>query len=574
MIYKDCDLLCIGGGGAGVTASVTASRKGAKVIIASKEPIGYGNTRIVGGVMAYGDLDGNKKGEDFFRDMVVGGGFLNNQELVRVLVENAHEATFILESFGGVLGRDEEGRISEKSLVQVGGHTSPRTLLIPSTGPGVGQALRYAIFRENIELLERTLITDLIQEGNRVFGAIGYEFKSGELILIRAKKTILATGGAGWVYYPHTDVTRAVTGDGYALALNSGAELIDMEQVQFIPFSLTHPPGLVGIVVGEPFTAGPEGVILNAQGKDILPGVYLKTRAEVANAIILEVEKGNGTEYGGCLLDLKNNKKHPGGKILYEQFTKGIFKNFTDIVRYAYGSRAASWDEPWDVYPSAHYFMGGVVIDVWGRVKGVENLFACGEVCGGIHGGNRLGSVSLMELFILGKRVGECATTELNEEIHNVDQELLDHYNDKLRRMFGSRGKHRPVEVKRELQKIMWDYIGPARTESKLKKGIELLSSIKEKAEDLHISNAKIYNTDVIDAIELGFMIPVSISVAESALRRKESRGAHVRLDYPQRDDENWLKNIVIKKDMHDGLEVDLRPVQLKELKPPPQGGN
>jgi len=568
MIYKDCDLLCIGGGGAGVTASVTASRKGAKVIIASKEPVGYGNTRIIGGVMAYGDLDGDKKGEDFFRDMVVGGDFLNNQEFCRMLAENAPEATFILEGFGGVLGRDGEGKISEKALVQLGGHTSPRTLLVPSTGPGIGQALRYAIFRENIEILERTLITDLIHEGNRVFGAVGYELSSGEIIVIRAKKTVLATGGAGWIYYPRTDVTRAVTGDGFTLALNSGAELIDMEQVQFIPFSLTHPPGLVGIVVGEPFTAGPEGILMNAQGKDILPGANLKTRAEVANAIILEVEKGNGTEHGGCLLDLKNNKNHPGGKILYEQFTTGLFKNITDIVRYAYGPKAASWDEPWDVYPTAHYFMGGVVIDVWGRVKGVENLFACGEVCGGIHGGNRLGSVSLMELFILGKRVGECASAEMNEEIHKVDQDSLNYYRDKLRRMFGSQGKHRPVEVKRELQKIMWDYVGPARTENKLKKGIELLSSIREKADDLHISNAKIYNTEFIDAIELGFMIPVSISVAESALRREESRGSHVRLDYPQRDDENWLKNIIIRMNNENELEVTSRPVRLTEIRP------
>ena len=568
MIYKDCDLLCIGGGGAGVTASVTASWKGANVIIASKEPVGYGNTRIIGGGMAYGDLDGDKKGEDFFRDMVVGGDFLNNQEFCRMLAENAHEATFILEGFGGVLGRDGEGKISEKALVQLGGHTSPRTLLVPSTGPGIGQALRYAISRENIEILERTLITDLIQEGNCVFGAVGYEFTSGELIVIRAKKTVLATGGAGWIYYPRTDVTRTVTGDGFTLALNSGAELIDMEQVQFIPFSLTHPPGLVGIVVGEPFTAGPEGVLMNAQGKDILPGVNLKTRAEVANAIILEVEKGNGTKHGGCLLDLKNNKNHPGGKILYEQFTKGPFKNITDVVRYAYGSKAASWDEQWDVYPSAHYFMGGISIDIWGKVKGVENLFACGEVCGGIHGGNRLGSVSLMELFILGKRVGECAVAEMNEEIHKVDQKLVDYYRDKIRRMFGIQGKHRPVEVKRELQKTMWDYVGPARTENKLKKGIELLSSIREKAEDLHISNAKIYNTEFIDAIELGFMIPVSISVAESALRRQESRGAHVRLDYPQRDDESRLKNIIIKMNEENGLEVTSRPVRLTEIRP------
>ncbi len=551
-----------------MTASVAASQKGAKVIIVSKEPVGYGNTRIVGGIMAYGDLDKAKKGEDFLRDMIVGGGYLNNQDICKMLAQEAPQATFILESFGGVLGRDEAGKITEKALIQVGGHTSPRTLLIPSTGPGIGQALRYAIIRENIEALELTLIVDLICEGNHVLGAIGYDLKKGETVVIRARKTLLATGGGGWIYFPHTDVSRSVTGDGFTLALNAGAELIDMEQIQYIPFSLTHPPGLAGIVVGEPFTAGPAGVLKNIKGKDILPGVNLKTRAEVANAIILEVEKGNGTKHGGCLLDLKENKKHPGGKVLYDQYTKGLFRNFTDIVKFAYGPKAASWQEPWDVYPSAHYFMGGVVIDDWGRVKGVENLFACGEVCGGIHGSNRLGSVSLMEIFIFGKRAGECAASEMNNGLQEVDQDLINFYVNKITGMFGRQGKHRPIEVKRRLQKTMWDFVGPARTEKKLEKGLEALSSIKEEAKDLNISSVKIYNTELIDAIELGFMIPVSMCVAESAYERKESRGSHVRLDYPQRDDKNWLKNIVIKKDTKNELEVSLRPVDLTELHP------
>lgn len=568
MIVKNCDLLSIGGGGAGVAAAVTASQNGANVIIVSKEPIGYGNTRIVGGVMAYGNIDRVQNEEDFLRDMIVGGEFLNNQGLCKMLVQESRQATLILESFGGILGRDNEGKITNKALMQMGGHTSARTLLLPSTGPGIGHALRYAIARENIETLEMTIITDLIREGNKVFGAVGYDLTKGEIVVINARKTLLATGGGGWIYFPHTDVSRSVTGDGFALALSAGAELIDMEQVQYIPFALTHPPGLVGIVVGEPFSAGPAGVLRNIKGEDILPGVNLKTRAEVANAIILETEKGNGTEYGGCLLDLKENKNHPGGKMLYDQFTKGLFKNFTDIVRFAYGPKAASWDEPWDVYPSAHYFMGGVVIDEWGRVKGVENLFACGEVCGGIHGGNRLGSVSLMEIFIFGKRAGECAVSEM-DDIQKLDQDSINVYAEKIIGMFGRKGKHRPIELKRKLQTAMWEFVGPARTEKKLEKGLEALFSIKEEAKELNISGVKTYNTEFIDAVELGLMIPVSICIAKSAYERKESRGAHVRLDYPKRNDKNWLSNVVIRKDDRDGLVVELRPVQLTELKPP-----
>lgn len=567
MIYKECDLLCIGSGGAGVTAAVTASQKGADVIIVSKEPLGYGNTRIVGGVFAYGELNGGKSGEDFFHDMIVGGEYLNSQSICKMLAEEASQATITLESFGGVLGRDEEGKISEKALSQMGGHTSPRTLFVPSTGPGIGQALRYAVARENIEAFEMTLIVDLICEDNRVLGAVGYELQQGEIVVISAGKTLLATGGGGCIYFPRTDVSRAVTGDGFALAFNAGAELIDMEQVQYIPFALTHPWGLRGIVVGEPFTAGPAGVLKNVKGEDILPGVNLKTRAEVANAIILETEKGNGTKYGGCLLDLKGNKNHPGGKMLYEQYATGVFKNFTDIVKFAYGPDAASWDEPWDVYPTAHYFMGGAVIDEWGRVKGVENLFACGEVSGGIHGGNRLGSVSLMELFIFGKRAGECAVSEMAGG-PLMNRSLMDFHVEKIRSIFGRKGKHKPSDIKRKLQTLMWDFVGPARTGEKLEKALEELSAIKEEAKDLSISNKKIYNTEFIDAVELEFMITVSRCVAKSANERKESRGSHIRLDYLEKDNDNWLKNIVLKKGDQDVLEVELRPVKLTELQP------
>jgi fumarate reductase (CoM/CoB) subunit A len=199
----------------------------------------------------------------------------------------------------------------------------------------------------------------------------------------------------------------------------------------------------------------------------------------------------------------------------------------------------------------------------------VENLFACGEVCGGIHGGDRLGSVSLMELFIFGERAGDCAATQMNNgSSYKTDKNLIDFHVNKLENMFGKKGNNKPIELKRELQRTMWNYVGPAREEKKLKKGLEILLSIKERAKDLKISRAKKYNTELIDAVELDFMIPLSISVAKSALKRKESRGAHVRLDYQKRDDENWLKNIVIKKDKKDDLEVSLRPVKLTKLKP------
>lgn len=574
MIEMSCDLLCIGAGGAGVTAAITAGDKGADVILLSKDHIGYGNTRIIGGIMAQGDLDPSRQGEDFLRDMVVGGDYLNNQKRCRLLSQEAHNAAILLERFGGMVKRDSQGKISPEVLLQVGGHTSPRSLILPSTGPGVGQGLRYGVVRrKNIRTLEKTIVFDLLKEGGKVLGAICYQLTSGELIVIKAKKTLLATGGGAWIYYPHTDDSRVATGDGFTLALDAGAELVDMEQVQYIPFALTHPAGMVGIIVGEPFTAGPAGMLKNVHGKEIIAGVAAKTRAQVSNAIILEVAKGNGTKYGGCLLDLQANKDHPQGKILYRHFADGIFKPFTNLVRAAYGQAAAAWEEPWDVYPTAHFFMGGIVVNEWGEVQGVENLYACGEVAGGLHGGNRLGSVAMTELFVFGKRAGERAADEIiGQDYTEAGGSLIAFQVERLKAMIGKKGKHRVIELKRELQKMMWEKVGPARKEEELKEGLEIISSIEEKMKDINILGTYKYNTELLDALELRFMLPVARSVALSALARKESRGAHVRLDYPERDDQNWLKNIIVKRDATDGLAVRTRPVELTYLQPPAAG--
>ena len=570
MIEKSCDLLCIGGGGAGVTAAIIAGEKGADVILVAKDHIGYGNTRIIGGIITYGGLDPSWDGEDLFEDMIVGGEYLNNQKLCRILARDAHEATILLERFGGMANRDSRGEISAEVLMQAGGHTAPRVLCLPSTGPGVGQGLAQGVYRsENIRTLEKTIVFDLLKEDGKVLGAVCWQLTSGEIIVIKAKKTLIATGGGGWIYYPHTDTSRATTGDGFALALNAGAELVDMEQVQYIPFALTHPSGMLGIVVGEPFVAGPAGILTNVHGKEILSGVALKTRAQVSNAIILEVEKGNGTKHGGCLLDLKANKDHPQGKLLYKSYAEGLFKPFTDIIRKAYGQKEADWEEPWDVYPSAHYFMGGIVINEWGEVKGVENLLACGEVTGGIHGGNRLGSVSMTELFVFGKRAGERAALEITgQDAPEVNRSLIDSQVEKLKSMMGQKGKYRVIQLKRELQKAMWEKVGPVREEKKLKEGLRIFSAIEEKFPDMTISAVNKYNTELFDALELKFMLSVAKSVALSALARKESRGSHIRLDYPEKDDSSWLKNIIIKKPPALEMSVHFQPVELNSLRP------
>ena len=567
MEIKECDVLCIGGGGGGVASAVMADREGANTILVSKEPVGYGNSRIVGGVFVYKDLSVEDDSYNFLKDMVVGGDYLNNQDICEVLAKRSGEALKILERFGGFVARDEEGRVSQKVLVRLGGHTAPRTLLLPSTGPGVGQALRYAISSSKVRVYEETMAIKLLARNNEVVGALCIDLKTLDIFAVSAKKTVLATGGAGWIYYPHTDVTKGIIGDGYALALEVGAELVDMEQVQFIPFALTHPKSMVGLVVGEPYTAGPRGRLLNKYGDEIVKNPAVKTRAELSNAIILEVEKGNGTEYGGILLDLKENKEDPQGRVLYKMFSDGLFKTFTEMVRFAYGDRAATWDEPWDVYPSAHYFMGGIRVDERGEVRNIGNLYGVGEVNGGIHGGNRLGSVSLAELFIFGDLVGRGAAVS-SRGMRNpiLCAEELKEERERILKLIGKKGKYPPVKLIRELQETMWKYVGPVRSEEGLKFAAERIKDIEERMEEVSISDGKGFNSELVDFLELSFMIKVSKAVTRSALERRESRGAHIRLDYPERNDRDYLKNVIVSMDEWGNIKAHLEPVNLKKI--------
>ncbi|MFH0812956.1 MAG: FAD-dependent oxidoreductase [Pseudomonadota bacterium] len=297
--HFECDVLVIGGGGAGISAALAAAMKGARVLLISKEPAGYGNTRISAGLIAFPGLLAEDDTEQFFRDIVVGGEFLSNQELAYVLAQEAPRAALFLEREGLGLERTGSGTLSFQVAIKLGGHRIPRTLMNFSAGIGFGQVIKGSLVKSGIRTLSDALVTKLFTVNDRMVGAIGLNIATGEVFTVAAGETILATGGGGWLYYPHTDVNRTTTGDGYTLAFEAGADLIDMEQVQFIPFALTHPKSMVGIVCGEPFTVGPKGKILNQEGKELITGAAIKTRAEVARAIILEVEGGKGTAYGG-----------------------------------------------------------------------------------------------------------------------------------------------------------------------------------------------------------------------------------------------------------------------------------
>jgi len=553
---RDYDVVCIGGGGAGVEAAMTAARSGARVALLSKEPLGYGNTRIAYGVKTHPGLAPEDSFERLYKDMLEGSDYLSNPQLARVVAEESVLSTMMMESCGYIFPRDENGQLSEKVISRSGGHSIARTLVPFGHGGGaIGQAMRSAASRSALDVMEEVAVTRLLVEDNQVRGLVVLRLSDGELMGLGARAIILATGGAGWLYYPHTDCLRVSTGDGYALALDTGAELIDMEQVQFIPFAVTHPRALVGIVLGEPGTAGPYGRLIDGEGRVVATRVNVLTRAQVAVIISRAVESGRGAEHGGLLLDLAPNYAGEGDAAALARDQK---LNRFKLIKRAYGQKAFNLEEPWEVLPSAHFSMGGVVMDEYGRTS-VQGLYAAGEVSGGIHGANRLGSVALSDIFIFGRRAGKDAAClasgasqpSLHDDDLDLDRARIDAWSAK-------RGR-RPIELVRALQRTMWENVGLVRDETRGRRALQDIAQLEQESTTVGFTPHSGYCTDLLDAIELELMLKTARAMALSSLERRESRGAHARSDYPERDDADWLANVCVRAD-GDGLKITVRP--------------
>ncbi|MCL4517326.1 MAG: FAD-binding protein [Firmicutes bacterium] len=552
------DVVCIGGGGAGITAAVAAAARGAKVAVIAKEPAGYGDTRISMGNMVFPGLADGDSAEGFLSDLRKSGEGLEDPLLARIMAEGAPLATAILEEYGHIFTRDEEGRLSAKVLGRTGGHSFARTVTSgPAGGVPIGQVLRAAAARAGVTVFEETVACRITTESRRVTGVVCFDLPGGTSFFVPAAAVVIATGGIGSLYYPHTDCARGATGDGFALAYEAGAELVDMEQVQFIPFAFTHPGAFLGLYCGEPALAGPAGVLRNRDGKMILEGVSRLNRAEVVRAMARELVGGGGTGYGGLLLDLGPNLALPGGRDLWRAMRD---RGQLDLVRKAYGEAACRWEEPWDVAPTAHYLMGGIKVDA-SCESTLPGLFAAGQAMGGVHGGNRLGSVSLAELFVFGRIAGEAAAERAAERTveraagfdrtarpdrAGVGLNPAGLNLQSAGKGIGAPGRYSPMALQRELQKMMWEEAGIARRAAGLENALQALAGIEKKLDDLCIPPGSVYNTGVLDAIELRFMRITGRLIAVSALLRKESRGAHFRLDFPECDDRHGRKRIVL----------------------------
>lgn len=536
-IYE-CDVLIIGSGGAGCRAAIEASKYDLDVIIVSKGlSFKSGCTTLAEGGYnaAFAAVDCADTTEDHFEDTLKGGGYLNDPQLTRVLVDEAPERLIELESFGALFDRQESGQINQRPF---GGQKYRRTCYQGDrTGHEMMVALKEEVIKRDVKTMDEIMITALIMDesNQNVLGACGLSLKDSSFLIFKAKSVILGSGGAGWIY-PVTSNTLQKTGDGFAAAYDAGADLLDMEQVQFHPTGMVHPESRKGVLVTEA-VRGEGGILLNSEGERFMekydPRKELATRDVVARAIYNEIREGRGTEKGGVYLDVT----HLPAEVIEEKL-ETMLAQFLDVgvdIR----------KEPMEVAPTAHHFMGGVRINENGETT-VGNLFAAGEVTGGVHGANRLGGNALADTQVFGKRAGESAAKNALEGELLSNDAFVDAEEARISGLIKI-GDVYPFEIKKELQEVMWKDVAIIRNEEDLETALKRIDELKVMAKDMRVPGGLGFNKDLQDALEVTIMLEVAELVAKSALLRQESRGSHYREDYPETRDE-WKKSIVFNK--------------------------
>ena len=547
-----CDVLVIGTGAAGCAAAIAAAEKTAKVVITNKGAFGRSGTTCLGSVVyaaGLGHTDQRDSPESHFLDTVIEGRYVGNQELVKILAEEAPRTVYDLERYGVAWYKQGKKRInpSEYNYYQLpspphrynrGVHHDERT----------GQVIQNALCREvlkhsqDIRIIDDVYIWKLVVEGPRVQGALGLDMRTGNLVVFSSKALIIATGGAG-SSYKITDMDTGATGDGYSLALDAGAELIDMEFTQFFPTAFVHPESLHGIIVATSalWTSGLK--LYNAEDDRFVAKHYPKygenlPRDILSRTIFMEIAAGKGTVHGGVWLDTSDIQN-------WEEIRKDRPRSYIWPERFGVSSRR------FEIAPTYHFTLGGIRINEKCETN-ITGLYAAGEVAGGVHGANRLAGNALAECIVFGQIAGGEAAHFRKEETREIKDSTYQEEQEKIRMLLNpgsTRGNSTPSLLIRELREIMYNYVGVVRSREGLKKAEKDLSAFQEKAEnDLKIAHGKIANYDQIHAFELLNMLALCRLVVKAALMREESRGAHYRNDNPKVDNKKWLRNIIFQQ--------------------------
>ncbi|MGI9064611.1 MAG: fumarate reductase/succinate dehydrogenase flavoprotein subunit [Pseudonocardiaceae bacterium] len=590
------DVVVIGAGGAGLRAAIEARELGKRTAIISKSLFGKAHTVMAeGGIAAsMGNVNSRDNWQVHFRDTMRGGKFLNNWRMAELHAQEAPQRVWELETYGALFDRTKDGKISQRNF---GGHEYPRLAHVGDrTGLELIRTLQQKIvslqqedyakhgdYEANLTVFAECTITDLFKDGSddgsAISGAFGYWRETGNLIRFDAPAVVLATGGIG-KSFKVTSNSWEYTGDGHALALRTGASLVNMEFVQFHPTGMVWPPSVKGILVTES-VRGDGGVLRNSEGErfmfDYVPDVFkdkyatteeegdrwytdadnnrrppeLLPRDEVARAINSEVKAGRGSPHGGVFLDIASRlpaedvrRKLPS---MYHQF-----KELADVDITA---------EAMEVGPTCHYVMGGVQVDPDTAASSVPGLFAAGEVAGGMHGSNRLGGNSLSDLLVFGRRAGSGATSYLDSlggrrpAVHDADVEVAA---ERAIAPFGDGSREaseNAYTVHAELQQAMNDLVGIIRKADEMEQALKKLDELRRRAEQVVVEGRRPFNPGWHLALDLHNMLTVSECVAKAALERTESRGGHTRDDFPVME-ADWRHVLLVCTQDADGIDV------------------
>ena len=537
------DVLIIGAGGAGLRAAIEALGQGARVGVVCKSLLGKAHTVMAeGGIAAaMANVDTADDWRTHFRDTMRGGKFLNDWRMAQIHAQEAPDRVRELEQWGALFDRTSSGDILQRAF---GGHTFKRLCHVGDrTGLEMIRTLQDRGVHLGIDVFMECAITKLMKDGERVSGALGYWRESGRFVVFKAKSIVIATGGIGKAWRI-TSNSWEYTGDGMALAYEAGAELMDMEFVQFHPTGMVWPPGVQGILVTEA-VRGEGGILRNKDGERFMERydpekMELSTRDVVARAIYTEAREGRGTEHGGAYLDISHKpadwvkKKLPS---MYHQFMELAD---VDITK-----------GPMEVGPTTHYIMGGVRVEPDTGASTVPGLYAAGETSGGMHGANRLGGNSLSDLLVFGRRAGLGAAEHAKSRSAQatIDPAQIESAERAMLVPFERTDGPSPYDIHARLQDSMQSLVGIFRVEEDLAAAIREIGRLKQEAERVRVLGSREFNPGWHLAIDLKAMLTVSEAIARSAQLRKESRGGHARLDFPKTEPEFGTKNTVVKKD-------------------------
>ncbi|MFO7836112.1 MAG: FAD-binding protein [Candidatus Thorarchaeota archaeon] len=555
-----CDVLVVGAGGAGCRAAIEAEQNNADVIMLSKEMLGKAHTSMAEGGMnvAIGNVDPDDDSSVHFKDTVVGGNYINNQELVEILVDEAPDRIYDLEDMGAVFDRTPQGKIAQRPF---GKQTYRRTAYASDrTGSEIMVTLTEAIRKRSVRVFDEMFATKILVKDGRAAGVTAIDLKYGDYIVFRAKSIVMATGGAGRVFKVTSNAALDV-GDGYAMAYEAGCDMIDMEMVQFHPTGMVRPESAKGRLVTEA-VRGEGGILLNNKGERFMDKYYPKVmelagRDQVARSIMTEVREGRGSPDGGVYLSIAHLPKR-----IIEYRLESMIEQFGDAgvdIR----------NEPMQVSPTAHHFMGGIKVDT-NASSTLPGLYAAGECMGGLHGGNRLGGNALADTQVFGALAGANAARFAKEHVlPGMDiQDVKKEFN-RVEAMLRRKDGISPADARDELTSLMWDKVQIFREDKGLAKAVEELKRIEKEV----VPNIKVdvpikrFNPGWHQAIEFGHMVITSRLVAEAAFMRKDSRGAHYRSD-ADRNDKGYY-NIVIRKGEEGEPELRKEDLVITRITPP-----